>query len=984
DEGAVKWRLETPFNGTFVSDLRHYQNQVIDVPTATANAVPMIFNDEFAQTFNRQQMFADRMMLAFDLQTSIGGTNFDADPAFLDDNGYPTELAPGFDDYNTLFAWDNVGTIGPSHYTDPADASTRYVLRWDGDATFSLEFGASNIDMSNAANGEIQFDWLTNQKVRVRWVPTPGNPAVNIRLHMERHRALIDERGRQALHPDFERIFANCDTFRVMQGHQTNNSFRRTAAGFKPLGSFSVNKAMWIDVCCAVANQLNTDLWYTFHHDLTDATITQIAEIARDQLAPHLNFLIELSNEVWNPNFGQQTYVVEQSIADRARTLADQQGTVRIDNDTRRVFGMGTNFTAFSGSTQNGILVTDDAGNERALFITNIVSDTIMDLPAKYFGPGVTDATFKRTEAARENWYAKGFVRMTQLVVAAFGAQANRVRPLLMWHQQNPDNLRDILWPTVWAAFDPDGYVDPKTLVWAVGTSTYVGNKLEQNEAIWDELVALADNVAAGTQTQDEFNTRFAEVVRDRTRQISIHEAFKRLQQYDAIRQEASTEAGRYIRLICYEGPLHYFIQLPAEYGNISQAIHAYIRSDFGADDVETIWRAVQTYSDGGFVQFVPIRPRTRDGTFAAMGHHSDDVPANAYWQRLLTLSAEGPWYRPQDPPIVVPAAPSPLHDLRDPIELTTADTGVDVRDIRPLFSAGVDAFQVVDPQGGATLSGSQLQFDTSAPSPQRNIQVSASKAGIPTAETLAIPAIVAQFVKPEWWTLPGALAGWRNDDPAGAGITLDGIRVDRVDDAVDPAEGFVPSGGVASRRPFYDAQAAGADAVTRTFFRFAGEQHMLHTDGAIATSITNEFLIDFVGRKDFETTMYCVLGARGTPGSIEIRQTGGNLQFQAQTAAASATISIPIVDGHPLMGLHFYLRNGRMGAGRNGFTSAEVNLAGTFDWSGGAQLRIGSRETGSNRLTGEMADFKLFNQVPADLGLDIRRGNAENYGVIV
>lgn len=74
-------------------------------------------------------------------------------------------------------------------------------------------------------------------------------------------------------------------------------------------------KGVPVEIMVALANRVHADPWFTLPVQATDEYIREFARIVKDQLDPNLRVYVELSNEVWNWQFSQAHYAMEQGKA---------------------------------------------------------------------------------------------------------------------------------------------------------------------------------------------------------------------------------------------------------------------------------------------------------------------------------------------------------------------------------------------------------------------------------------------------------------------------------------------------------------------------------------------------------------------------------------------------------------------------------------------------------------------------------------------
>jgi hypothetical protein len=79
--------------------------------------------------------------------------------------------------------------------------------------------------------------------------------------------------------------------------------------------SSGLNNGVSVDVAVALANKLDTGLWYCMPHMMNDAGIASTVSFIRDRLNVELPCYLEYSNEVWNFIFDQTVWGMNRGIA---------------------------------------------------------------------------------------------------------------------------------------------------------------------------------------------------------------------------------------------------------------------------------------------------------------------------------------------------------------------------------------------------------------------------------------------------------------------------------------------------------------------------------------------------------------------------------------------------------------------------------------------------------------------------------------------
>jgi hypothetical protein len=120
-----------------------------------------------------------------------------------------------------------------------------------------------------------------------------------------------------------------------MDWMRTNNS-RQQEWENRPVPENSTYSRIGVplEVMIALSNQVQAEPWFNIPHKATDEYIRNFAQKVKAELNPNLNIYVEFSNEVWNWNFKQTHYALEQGQARWGKDKGDA---------FRQWYGMRTN-----------------------------------------------------------------------------------------------------------------------------------------------------------------------------------------------------------------------------------------------------------------------------------------------------------------------------------------------------------------------------------------------------------------------------------------------------------------------------------------------------------------------------------------------------------------------------------------------------------------------------------------------------------------
>ncbi|PZQ51491.1 MAG: hypothetical protein DI556_04850 [Rhodovulum sulfidophilum] len=234
----------------------------------------------------------------------------------LDADGWPRFIPPELGGISTLFL-----TGQPEAATGLAG---RYRLTYEGEGEIALEGRVTRV---TRRPGEIRFDYAPGEGfvlLGIRSSDPRGTGAYlrNIRVVAERDIDLFEAGA--VFNPRWIARIRGIRAARFMDWMDTNDSEQVDWADRPRPGDYTYARVgVPVEVMVALANQLAVDPWFTMPHRATDAYARAFAEYVRDHLDPRRKTYVEWSNEVWNWQFGQTDWALEQA---RARWGADAPG----------------------------------------------------------------------------------------------------------------------------------------------------------------------------------------------------------------------------------------------------------------------------------------------------------------------------------------------------------------------------------------------------------------------------------------------------------------------------------------------------------------------------------------------------------------------------------------------------------------------------------------------------------------------------------
>jgi RTX calcium-binding nonapeptide repeat (4 copies) len=195
----------------------------------------------------------------------------------------------------------------------------RYVVSYEGTGTIEYGFDAQKVaSESGVGRDVIQVDQASASGIYLKITATDphktGDYIRNIRVYHEDDLPLA-ELGVQ-FNPEFTQKIKDFGTLRFMDWMNTNGSPQKNWTDRPTLQDESwAMKGAPVEIMVALANETGTSPWFTMPHQATDEYIATFAAYVRDHLDPKLQAYVEYSNEVWNWQFPQSHYAVDQAKA---------------------------------------------------------------------------------------------------------------------------------------------------------------------------------------------------------------------------------------------------------------------------------------------------------------------------------------------------------------------------------------------------------------------------------------------------------------------------------------------------------------------------------------------------------------------------------------------------------------------------------------------------------------------------------------------
>ncbi len=225
----------------------------------------------------------------------------------VDENGYPTVGIPytvnipnvGMKD---LKCRKMISAVGRLNLTD-------YVFLYDGNGTF--DFTGFNVTSTSPGRIELTCNTTENAYIDILTSDPMPNHARNFRLVQAIYENSFET---NIWYPPFQDKLANFHTVRFMDWFQTNDSKMvhwedRTIPSYN---TQTIKSGVAYEYAIDLCNQIDINPWVCVPHEADTNYIQQMAILFRDNLDPELDVYLEYSNEIWNFQFEQAQWIIQE------------------------------------------------------------------------------------------------------------------------------------------------------------------------------------------------------------------------------------------------------------------------------------------------------------------------------------------------------------------------------------------------------------------------------------------------------------------------------------------------------------------------------------------------------------------------------------------------------------------------------------------------------------------------------------------------
>ena len=197
--------------------------------------------------------------------------------------------------------------------TQGVSPSGRYVVTYEGQGTIEYGLDSSKIATDSRAGRDVINFNNAGGGIHLKITATdPNNYIRNIRVYHEADLPLVQQG--QMFNPTLVDRVNEFGTLRFMDWMGTNGSEQQNWSERPTLNTASwATKGAPVEAMVALANQTNTSPWFNMPVKATDEYMRNFAAYVRDNLNPGLKAHVEFSNEVWNWQFPQAQYALQQA-----------------------------------------------------------------------------------------------------------------------------------------------------------------------------------------------------------------------------------------------------------------------------------------------------------------------------------------------------------------------------------------------------------------------------------------------------------------------------------------------------------------------------------------------------------------------------------------------------------------------------------------------------------------------------------------------
>ncbi|MBW4513734.1 MAG: hypothetical protein KME11_00745 [Timaviella obliquedivisa GSE-PSE-MK23-08B] len=193
--------------------------------------------------------------------------------------------------------------------------SGKYLVLYAGEGTIEYGFDARKDESTSKRGRDVLLVTPSDAGILLTITATDprktGNYIRNIQVIPEQYEQTYRT---QIFNPVFLERVKKFKTFRFMDWMQTNGSEQGnwdTRAKVTD-ATYATGKGVPLEVMLDLANRMGVDPWFTMPHKASDLYMTNFAKLVRDRLNENRKVYVEYSNEVWNWQFPQAQFALQE------------------------------------------------------------------------------------------------------------------------------------------------------------------------------------------------------------------------------------------------------------------------------------------------------------------------------------------------------------------------------------------------------------------------------------------------------------------------------------------------------------------------------------------------------------------------------------------------------------------------------------------------------------------------------------------------
>lgn len=194
----------------------------------------------------------------------------------------------------------------------------KYIVLYEGEGIIEYKFDATKDKVESRPGRDVINVTPSNAGIHLIITSTDPNKTGNYIRNIHVIQAKYEKTYKsQLFNPKFIEKINRFKSIRFMNWMKINDSEQSEWPNRSTVddASYAYGKGVPVEIMVELANRLKIDPWFNMPHMATDEYMTKFAQLVKDSLSQNRKVYIEFSNEVWNPQFKQQQYALQQGQA---------------------------------------------------------------------------------------------------------------------------------------------------------------------------------------------------------------------------------------------------------------------------------------------------------------------------------------------------------------------------------------------------------------------------------------------------------------------------------------------------------------------------------------------------------------------------------------------------------------------------------------------------------------------------------------------